>query len=30
MVTEGSVCITYEDCKELDVNPDNPDNPVEP
>lgn len=27
MVTEGSVCITYEDCKELDVNTDNP---VEP
>ena len=27
MTTKGSVCITYDDCKELDVNPNNPDNP---
>lgn len=30
MVTEGSACVTYEDCKELDVNPNDPNNPVEP
>ena len=30
MVTSGSVCITFEDCKELEVTPDDPTKPVEP
>ncbi len=30
IVTYGSMCITYEDCEELEVTPNNPTKPEEP